>query len=124
MKKVVFFLIISVMVTGAVFAQSAESIFAAIPAAAYTKADDNATWTFAVTGLTISNSEGSITIPIRDMKNLSAITESGQPGISFGYDTAEHKRTYRIFANPLNGQVNIVITKDGATLEQQRLTRR
>jgi len=116
MKKVVFLLVIFMVVTGAMFAQSVESIWSAIPAAAYTKADDQAVWTFATTGLTIRDSSGSITIPIRDMKNLEATSEGAAGGVSFGYDTFENKRTYRIIANPMTGAVNITITKNGTPL--------
>jgi len=124
MKKVVFLLVIFVAVTGAMFAQSAESIFAAIPSASYTKSDDNAVWTFAATGLTIRNSEGSITIPVRDMRDLAAISEGGAPGCVFAFDTAENKRTYRIVSNPLSGEVTITLTKNGVTLPTAKLVKR
>jgi len=123
MKKVVFLLVILLAVTGAMFAQSAEGIFAAIPSASYTKSDDNATWTFAATGLTIRDANGSISIPIREMRNLAAASEGANPGISFAYDTEENKRTYRIIANPMTGAVTITIVKNGVTLPQARLTK-
>jgi len=116
MKKVVFLLVIFMAVTGAMFAQSAEGIFAAIPAAAYTKSDDNAVWTFAATGLTIRNSEGSITIPVRDMRDLAAASEGANPGFTFAYDTAENKRTYRATVNGRTGDVTLTITKNGTPL--------
>jgi len=124
MKKVVFLLVIFMAVTGAMFAQSAESIFGAIPAASYTKSDDNAVWTFAATGLTIRDANGSITIPVRDMKNLAAVSDGGAPGCAFAYDTAENKRTYRIVANAFSGEVNIIITKNGVALPQAKLVKR
>jgi len=124
MKKVVFLLVIFMAVTGAMFAQSAEGIFGAIPAAAYTKSDDNAVWTFAATGLTIRDSGGSITIPVRDMKDLAAVTERGSPGCSFAYDTAENKRTYRILVNPVDGVVTLNIVKNGAPMPAATLKKR
>jgi len=123
MKKVVFLLVILLAVTGAVFAQSLEGIWSAIPAASYTKADDNATWTFAATGLTIRDANGSITIPIREMKNLAAAADGASGGVTFGFDTEENQRTYRIIANPMTRAVNITITKNGTVLPAAALTR-
>jgi len=124
MKKVVFLLVIFMAVTGAMFAQSAESIFGAIPTAEYTKGDDNAVWTFGATGLTIRNSEGSITIPIRNMRDLAAASDSDGAGLTFAFDTEENRRTYKIISNPLNRTVFITITKNGVTLPKTTLTRR
>jgi len=124
MKKVVFLLVILMAVTGAMFAQSAESIFANIPAAAYTKSDDNAVWTFAATGLTIRDNSGSITIPVRDMRDLAVVTERGGAGCSFAYDTLENKRTYKIVVNPMTGAVALNIVKNGAALPEATLTKR
>jgi len=121
MKKVVFLLVILMAVTGAMFAQSAEGVWAAIPAAAYTKSDDGAIWTFAATGLTIRNSEGSITIPIRDMKDLAPASGLG---VTFGYDTAVYKRTYRLSLNGMTGAVTVSITRDGVALPDATLTKR
>jgi len=123
MKKVVFLLVILIAVTGAMFAQSAESIFSAIPAASYTKSDDGSTWTFAATGLTIRDAGGSITIPVRDMRDLKAVTEGGGAGFSFGYDTAVYKRTYRVISNPLTGAVTVAITRDGVAMSEARLVK-
>ena len=123
MKKVVFLLVILMAVTGAMFAQSAASIFAAVPAASYTKADDNAVWTFSTTGLSIRDANGSITIPIRDMRNLAAASDSDGAGFTFAYDTTENQRTYKIIANPLNRSVFITITKNGTALPKTKLTR-
>jgi len=123
MKKVVFLLVIFLAVTGAMFAQSAASIFAAVPAASYTKSDDNATWTFAVSGLTIRDANGSITIPVGDMRNLAAASEGTAVGFTFAFDTQENQRTYKIIANAMTGAVNITITKNGVTLPQARLTK-
>jgi len=124
MKKVVFLLVIFMAVTGAMFAQSAEGIWSAIPASAYTKSDDNAVWTFAATGLTIRDNGGSITIPIRDMKNLEAVSDGGAPGCSFAYDTAENKRTYRLVLNPRDGTVRLTVVKNGVSLPVATLTKR
>ena len=114
MKKVVFLLVILLAVTGAMFAQSQASILAAIPAAAYTKSDDNATWTFGATGISIRDANGSITIPIGDMRNLAAVTDGGAAG--FAFDTEENKRTYRIIFNGMTSDVRITIVKNGETL--------
>jgi len=121
MKKVVFLLVILLAVTGAMFAQSLEGAWAAIPAASYTKSDDKATWTFAATSLTIRDSGGSITIPIRDLKDLAAA--SGAAGVTFGYDTAAYKRTYRITLNPMTGELRLAITRDGVALPEAILTK-
>ena len=122
MKKVVFLLVILLAVTGAMFAQSAESILGAIPAASYTKSDDKATWTFAATGITIRDSGGSITIPARDLKDLAPLSGS-TPGISFAYDTAVNKRTYRLVVNPMTGVVTISIVLNGKALPDATLSR-
>jgi len=123
MKKVVFLIVIFMTITGAMFAQSAESIFGAIPAAAYTKSDDNSVWTFATTGLTIRDNSGSITIPIRDMKDLAAVTDGGLPGFTFTYDSAENKRTYRIMLTR-TGTLNLTVIKNGVSLPVATLTKR
>jgi len=116
MKKVVFLLVIFMAVTSAMFAQSAESIFAAIPAASYTKSDDGSTWTFAATGLTIRDVNGSFTIPIRDMRDLAAAMDGASPGFTFAYDTEENRRTYRAIVNLMSGAVTLTIVKNGVTL--------
>lgn len=121
MKKVVFLLVIFMMVTGAMFAQSLESIFASIPAADYEKSDDKAIWTFATTGLTIRDSEGSITIPIRQMRDLAGATEGAGGGFTFAFDTEENKRTYKIIASLTGVKINIV--KNGVTMPEATLTR-
>jgi len=121
MKKILFLLVIFMAVTGAMFAQSAESIFAAIPAAAYTKSDDGSTWIFAVTGLTIRDGSGSRAIPIRDMRDLKAVTDGGSTGFSFSYDTAAYKRTYRVVTNPMTGALTVTIIRDGVALPEARL---
>ena len=117
MKKVVFLLVIFMAVTGAMFAQSAESILGAVPAASYTKSDDNAVWTFAASGITIRDRNGSITISVREMRDLTTITERGAAGFSFAFDTDTYKRTYKILANPLEGTVSLTITRDGKLLD-------
>ena len=124
MKKVVLLLVILMAVTGAMFAQSAEGIFAAIPAAAYTKSDDGAVWTFAATSLTIRDGNGSITIPIQEMRNLSAVMEGAFPGCSFAYDTAAYKRTYKFVLNGMTGDVSLTIVRDGETLPVATLKKR
>ena len=125
MKKVVFLLVILLAVTGAMFAQSAEGIFASIPAADYTKSDDKAIWTFSTTGLKIVNSEGRRDIPIRDMKNLAAVMDpNGSTGFTFAYDTEVNQRSYRIMFNPRDAVVTITITLNGKTLDPATLTKR
>jgi len=116
MKKVVFLLVILLAVTGAMFAQSQASILGAVPAAAYTKSDDNATWTFGATGISIRDANGSITIPIGDMRNLAAVSDGGAAGFAFAFDTEENKRTYRIIFNGMTGDVRLTIVKNGETL--------
>jgi len=121
MKKVVFLLVILMAVTGAIFAQSLESIWAAITPADYVKSDDKAVWTFATTGLTIRDSNGSITIPVRDLKDLAP---SSGMGVTFGYDTAAYKRTYRLVVNAMTGAITLSITRDGVALPDATLTKR
>jgi len=120
MKKAVLLLVIILVVTGAVFAQSAASILAAIPAATYTCAADGSTWVFAATGITVSDASGSCTIPAEQMKDLSAITA----GFSFSFATSAHSRTYRFTVNPVSGDITRNIVKDGIATPQVTLTRR
>ena len=125
MKKVVFLLVIFVAVTGAMFAQSAESIMAVVPAADYTKSDDKAVWTFAASGITIRDRSGSITISVREMRDLSTVVEpNGSSGFTFAYDTSENKRTYRVIMNPRDGVVTITIVKNGEAFAPATLTKR
>jgi len=123
MKKVVILLVIFMAVTGAMFAQSAESIWAAIPAASFVKSDDGAVWTFSPTGLTIRDKSGSITIPLRDLKDLATAADGPAVGCSFAYDTAAYKRTYRIIVNAMTSVITLAINRDGVALPVANLTK-
>ena len=123
MKKVVFLLVIFLAVTGAtIFAQSAEGIFAAIPAAAYTNSVDKATWTFSTSGLSIRDADGSINIPIREMRDLAAAMDGANVGCTFAFDTEENKRTYRIMLTR-SGSLNLTVVKNGVTMPVATLTK-
>jgi len=125
MKKVVFLLAILVVVTGAVFAQSAEGIIAVIPPASYIKSDDSAVWTFAPSGISIVDARGEPgSIATRDMRDLTAVSESGSVGFTFAYDTDKNKRTYRLIVNPMTGVVTITIVLNGKPLAPATLTKR
>jgi len=124
MKKFALVLVIFLTVTGAtLFAQSAESILAAIPSASYNHPSDGTVWVFAATGIEVQEKGVTVaSIPTSGMKDLAAARDGLQAGFSFSSDVYERK--YRFTINAANGNVTRTIDRAGLAQDVVVLTRR